>query len=387
MLHYRYVALILATAAFALCFALWGLIAPLAPLFRGIHSLSATETGILIAVPVILGSLARIPVGLLTDRYGGRVVFTTLCLFLLIPAVALGFANSYAMLLFLGFWLGMAGSSFAIGIPYVARWFPSAGQGLALGIYGMGNIGTALSNFLAPLVAAAYGWPLAFWLFLPALLLMAALFWLFGREAGVLGQTRPLGERLRILGHPLVWILTLFYFITFGGFVALSIYLPTFLVDVYGLINTDAGARAAGFVVVATLARPLGGLLADRWGGTGVLTWVFVAIAILAIVLAFGPGLWLTSVAFLGIAAALGIGNGAVFKLVAQYYAAEAGTVAGMVGAGGGLGGFFPPILMGLVKDMTGSFAIGFMLLSEFALAALILNLLILERKAGTFIH
>ncbi|MCL5960192.1 MAG: MFS transporter [Chloroflexi bacterium] len=383
MLHYRNVALALATVAFTLCFAVWGLIAPLAPQFKEMYDLSSTEAGILVAVPVLLGSLARIPVGLLTDRYSARIVFTALLLFLLIPTLLIGFANSYPLLLFWGFWLGTAGSTFAIGVPYVAQWFPPAQQGFALGIYGMGNIGTALSSFLAPMVSTAYSWPTVFWLFLPALLLMAVIFALFGREAAPPAQLEPIGTRLKALTRPLVWILTLFYCITFGGFVALSIYLPTFLVDTFGLMKADAGARTAGFVIVATLTRPVGGLLSDRWGGGRVLTWIFVVIAALAVVLAFGPEMRLATVAFLGIAASLGLGNGAVFKLVSQYYPTEVGTVTGLVGAGGGIGGFFPPIVMGFVRDATGSFAIGFMLLSEFALAALILNLSVIQRKAN----
>lgn len=383
MLLYRNIALALATVAFALCFAVWGLIAPLAPQFREMFDLSATEAGILVAVPVILGSLARIPMGLLTDRYGARVVFTALMLFLSIPVLLIGFADSYATLLFWGFWLGLAGSSFAIGVPYVARWFPPVQQGFALGVYGTGNIGTAISNSLAPILSATYGWPVAFWVFLPALVLMAAFFAILGREAGPIARVEPFGVRLRVLRRPLVWVLTLFYFITFGGFVAFSIYLPTFLVDAFGLARAEAGALAALFVVVATLSRPVGGVLSDRWGGSRVLTWVFIDIAILAVILAFRPELWLTTAVFLGIAIGLGIGNGAVFKLVAELYAGEVGTVTGLVGAGGGLGGFFPPIVMGFVRDVTGSFAIGFMLLSEFALAALFLNLLILEWRAG----
>ena len=387
MLHYRNIALILATVAFTICFAVWGLIAPLAPQFRELYDLSATEVGVLVAVPVLLGSLARIPMGLLTDRYGARLVFTALMLFLLIPVFLVGFANGYYALLFWGFWLGLAGSSFAVGVPYVARWFPPAEQGFALGVYGMGNIGTAVSSFLAPVVSETSGWPTAFWIFIPALLIIAALFALAGREAGPITQVEPFGARLRVLGRPLVWILTLFYFITFGGFVALSIYLPTFLVATFGLMGADAGRRTAGFVVAATLARPLGGLLSDRWGGSRILTWVFVAIVILSIILAFGPDLVIATIVFLCIAVALGIGNGAVFKLVAERFAGEVGTVTGLVGAGGGIGGFFPPIVMGFVEDATHSFAIGFMLLSEFALAALIVNLLVFEKKAGPLMH
>jgi NNP family nitrate/nitrite transporter-like MFS transporter len=181
---------------------------------------------------------------------------------------------------------------------------------------------------------------------------------------------------------PVSWVLALFYFVTFGGFVAISTYLPTLLVGAYGLERADAGARAAGFVALATLARPLGGALADRWGGTPLLNGTFAVAAALAVVLAFEPGMLLITVAFLGIAFALGLGNGAVFKLVAEYFPRETGTVTGLVGAAGGLGGFFPPLVMGAVRDATGSYAIGFMLLSEFALLCLLVNVLVLQRRA-----
>lgn len=381
-LPYSRRALALATLAFALCFAVWGLIAPLAPQFALALSLSATETGLLIAVPVLLGSLARIPAGLLADRYGGSRVFTGLLLFLILPVALIGTATSYGQLLFWGFWLGMAGASFAVGIPYVARWFPPERQGLALGIYGMGNIGTAVAAFTAPWIATRFGWPAAFQAFLPLLALMAALFWVLGREAPrPAGPPASLSSQLGLLRtQPLTWALSLFYFGTFGGFVALSIYLPTFLVQAYGLALPDAAARAAGFVVLATLARPVGGLLSDRVGGARVLDAVFPTVALLGVLLATQPGMLPLTVAFLGIAAALGLGNGAVFKLVAERFPQNTGAVSGLVGAAGGLGGFFPPILMGLIRDLTGGYALGFLLLAAFALVNLAVNLLVLQR-------
>ena len=381
-------ALILATLAFTLCFAVWGLISPLAPLFRDLYRLSATQVGLLVAVPVLLGSLARIPLGMATDRYGGRLVFTALLLAVVAPVAVVGFTRSYAAILAASLFLGLAGASFAVGVPFTARWFPPARQGFALGIYGVGNVGTAIAGFVAPRVAAGVGWPFAFWIFLPALLAMALLFWLVGRDApGFVPRTEGLAARFAVFRRePVSWVLALFYFVTFGGFVAISIYLPTLLVGEYGLDPVDAGTRAAGFVILATATRPLGGALADRWGGTAILDGVFLTVAALAIVLAFRPGILAITVAFLGIACALGLGNGAVFKLVAEYFPRETGAVTGLVGAAGGLGGFFPPLLMGAVRDLTGSYAIGFMLLSEFALGALIVNLLALQRRASLLV-
>jgi MFS transporter, NNP family, nitrate/nitrite transporter len=379
-------ALALATCAFLVCFAAWGLLSPLAPYFRDLYRLSATQVGLLVAVPVLLGSLARIPLGILTDRYGGRLVFTLLMLVVLVPLALAGFTRSYEGLLAVSFFLGLAGASFAVGVPFVARWYPPSSQGFALGIYGVGNAGTALAAIVAPRVAESYGWPVAFWVFIPVVLAMAALFWVFGRDApGRVAVTGSLGERFAVFRRePVSLVLALFYFVTFGGFVALGAYLPTLLVGEYGLDRVDAASRTAGFIAMATLARPLGGYLADRIGGTAILNGVFAGVALLAVVLAFQPGMIAITIAFLGIALGLGLGNGAVFKLVSAYFPRETGTVTGLVGAAGGLGGFFPPLLMGAVRDATGSYAIGFMLLSEFALVCLIVNLLALQSRAAS---
>jgi MFS transporter, NNP family, nitrate/nitrite transporter len=377
-------ALVLATLAFTMCFAAWGLIAPLAPLFRDLYGLSGTEVGLLIAVPVILGSVARIPLGLLTDRYGGRLMFPLLLLVACVPLALAGFATSYATLLGVSFLLGLAGASFAVGVPFVVRWFPPERRGFALGVYGMGNIGTALAGLVAPRVAVGVGWPVAFWLWLPLLVGMAAIFWLVARDApGFAPVTTPIGQRFAVFRRePLTWVLALFYFVTFGGFVAIANYLPTLLVSTYGLEPADAAARASGFVILATLARPLGGVLADRWGGARILNAVFVLVAGFAVLLAFGPGIGVSTLGFLGSACMLGLGNGAVFQLVAVHFPREAGVVTGLVGAAGGLGGFFPPLLMGFVRDVTGAYSIGFMLLSEFGLVCLLVNVLVLQQRA-----
>jgi len=377
-----WVALALATFSMTVGFAVWSLLSPLGPLFRQQWGLSATETGVLVAVPVVLGSIARIPLGIVTDRFGGRPVLTVFLYVLAVPLVLAGLAGGFWSLLGVAFVLGVAGAVFAIGVPFVARWFPPERQGMALGIYGMGNIGTAVAALVAPPVAGAFGWPFAFWVFVPVVLAMGTFVLLFARDAPGVRPSVTLAQRLAPLRRPMAWLLSLFYFLTFGGFVAISVYLPTFLVDAFGLERGDAAARAAGFAVLATLTRPVGGALADRWGGAPVLNATFLIVALLPIILAFQPGIVLITVAFLGMAAALGLGNGAVFKLVAETFPRETGTVTGLVGAAGGLGGFFPPILMGLVRDATGAYAIGFMLLSELALGCLIVNLLVMQRRA-----
>ncbi len=382
-------ALVLATLAFTLSFAVWGSVAPLAPMFRQIYHLSATGVGFLIAVPVLLGSLMRIPFGVLTDRYGGRVMFPLLLAALVPSALVMGMVGSFAALIATMFFLGVAGASFAIGIPFVSGWFAPRRQGFALGVYGAGNIGTAIAAKLGPYMAARYGLAWAYWVYVPALLALAATFWLVGRDAPARSRSQvPMLHRLAVLrDRPFTWVPILFYFVTFGGFVAIGSFLPTFLVSQYGLTIGDAGTRTAGFILLATLARPVGGSLADRWGAAPTLNLAFLVVALFAIVLAFEATMGPITVAFLGVAFALGLGNGAVFKLVADEFPRQTGVVGGLVGAAGGLGGFFPPLVMGFVKDSTGSYAIGFMLLSEFALGCLVVNVLALQKGASNLMR
>ncbi len=378
-------ALVLATAALVVSFIAWGSLSPLAPLFRRMYGLPETHVGMLVAAPVLMGALGRIPLGLLTDRFGGRKVFTALLLVSIGPVALVTMTGSWTSLVGAGLLLGIAGAAFAVGVPFVAQWFPPERRGLALGIYGMGNAGTAVAGFSAPIIAEAIGWRGYFWLLVPLLAITALCFWSFGRDAvPPKPATQSVAQQFKIFRtRPVAWILALFYFVTFGGFVAIGSYLPTFLVGEFKLDFQNAAARAAGFMALATLSRPLGGFLSDRRGGAVVLNGAFAGIAVLAILLAFEPGIVLVTVGFLGIALLLGLGNGAVFKLVADLFPGEAGIVTGVVGAAGALGGFFPPLLMGVVKDATGSYGIAFMLLSEFSLACVVINLLVLQQHAG----
>jgi NNP family nitrate/nitrite transporter-like MFS transporter len=378
--------LFLATLAFAVAFVAWSLISPLASQIQADLGLDNTATSVLIAVPVLLGSLLRIPMGLLTDRFGGRKVYTALLLFTLLPVAFMGIANSFWTYVLGGLFLGTAGASFAVGVPFVSRWFSPDKQGLALGIYGMGNIGTAVAVFSMPALVTVLGSrQSAFWFYLIPVALMAAIFWLFARDAPGLVKPKSLNDSVTVLRtERMAWVLSLFYFLTFGGFVAIANYLPKLLVDWYHLDKGDAGLRAAGFTVVATLARPVGGWLADKIGGNQVLTAVFSFGPIGALALAWvagSPNMVLSTILFLATALGLGLGNGAVFKLVAQYFPKNTGLVTGIAGCAGGLGGFFPPLLLGFVKDATGSYALGFVLLALFAFLCLAVVLL-LRRQA-----
>lgn len=357
----------LGTLSFVVCFAAWGLISAFAPRFRETLRLTATQSAFLVAVPVILGSLARIPMGMLTDLYGGRAVFTILLVVSAIPPIWASYAASYSMLLAAAFCLGLAGSSFAVGVGFVSRWYPPQKQGTALGIYGLGNIGQSVVVFLGPVLALTFGWQWVFRGVTVLLLAWAVFFVLFARDSPSRPQPKTLGEMLGLLRRErLAWVLSAFYGLTFGGFVAFSIYLPTLLKDQFHLSPTNAGLRTAGFVVLATVLRPVGGWLSDRIGGAQVLSVVFFGIVPFSLLMAW-PSMTPFTAGALGCAALLGIGNGAVFKLVPQYFAKDTGTVTGLVGAIGGLGGFFPPLLLGICSDNFGIVWPGFVLLSATA--------------------
>lgn len=343
--------LTLGTISFAICFAAWGLISAFAPRFRELFHLTATQTAFLVAVPVLLGALLRIVTGMLADRFGGRSIFSLLLIVVAVPAYLVPMVSSYKLLLYVGFFLGMAGSSFAVGVGFVSRWFPAEKQGGALGIYGLGNIGQSAAVFLGPVLAVAVGWQNIFRGMAVLLIVWGVVFCLVARNSPKTVRPAGISAMLQLLSRErLSWVLSLFYFLTFGGFVAFSIYLPVLLKDQFGLKPADAGFRTAGFVVLATLARPLGGWLADKIGGARVLHVVFLGVVPFALLMSW-PAMLPFTVGALGCAFLLGNGNGAVFKLVPQYFPKEVGTVTGLVGAMGGLGGFFPPLLLGFFRD------------------------------------
>jgi NNP family nitrate/nitrite transporter-like MFS transporter len=368
-------ALAVATFAFTTNFWAWGLLSPLASDYRDALGLSSFQTSAMVAVPVILGSVVRIPIGALTDRFGGRRMFTWLSLFVILPLLFLASFESYPVLLVGGFVLGVSGASFAIGIPFVNAWFPPERRGFALGVYGVGNVGTAIAGFTSPALAETWSRSVPFLVVAAVMAVTAAITWTVGRDApGAEPSTASMGQRLRkALEFHETYDLAALYALTFGGFVAFGVYLPTYLVDVYDLTTADAAARAAGFIMVATFSRPVGGWLADRFGAGHVLLAVFGVVAVGAAVQSIAPAMPVATVAFLSMAAALGVGNGAVFALVGRRSPADrVGAVTGFVGAAGGLGGFFPPLVMGIVYSNTGNYLLGLLLLAGAAVAALI---------------
>jgi MFS transporter, NNP family, nitrate/nitrite transporter len=369
--------LALGTVAFTACFYGWSLLGPLGPDLQDALGLSDVQTSVMVAVPVLLGSLMRIPLGWLTDRRGGRRVFTALMTFTVLPIVALAvWHGSFAPVIAFGFLLGFAGASFAVGVPFVNGWYAAERQGFALGVYGMGMGGTVLAGLTAPKIADRWGLSAPFWV---AAALLAATCAVFAASARDVERTRPAGPAPGIFAALGVfrasgraWALTLFYFLAFGGFVAMFLYLPKLLTGVHHLTKADAGARAAGFALLAVLARPTGGWLSDRVGAGRVLLVCFVGVAVLALVLAAAyTSIVPLTIACLAMAVALGLGTGAVFKLVPEWFPDRVGAVTGVVGAAGGLGGFFPPLVMGVVKSATGGYAVGFILMALVAVACL----------------
>ena len=385
--------LALATVSLAIGFAAWGLISAFAPTFRAQFGLSGQATAFLVAVPVLLGSLARLPIGMLTDRAGGRAVFSGLFLFVAVAAFAVPSAATYDRLLVYAFLLGLAGASFAVGVGFSSRWFPPEQQGTALGIYGLGNMGHSAAVFLGPLVAARYGRDAVFYAIAALSAVWAVLFFATARNAPATVRPASLSAMIAVLTKErLAWALAAFYFLTFGGFVAFSVYLPTLLRDEFHLTAADAGFRTAGFVVLATLMRPLGGVLSDRIGGARVLSGVLAGVVPFALLLMW-PAMLPFTVGALGCAALLGAGNGAVFKLVPQFFPNSIATVTGLVGAIGGLGGFFPPLLLGFFRDRIGVVWPGFGLLALTAAALWVLNARVflprqraVERGGGTLV-
>lgn len=365
--------LALATAAFALTFWAWNLIGPLSRTYSEELGLSPTQTSILVAFPVLVGSLGRIPVGTLTDRYGGRVMFTIICFLSIVPTFLVGISSSsFGMLLLWSFFLGIAGTSFAIGVPFVNAWYRPGRRGFATGVFGAGMGGTALSAFLTPRLVEALGLFTTHLVMCVALAAMGVIMWLFARDAPEWRpQTEPALPRIReSLKLKATWQASALYALVFGGFVALSTYLPTLLSTGYDYVQTEAGMRTAGFAVAAVVARPIGGILSDRIGPVRVCLISFFGTCLFAVLLALQPPAeFPAGFTFVLIAVALGLGTGAVFALVAKLVdPSRVGTVTGLVGAAGGLGGYFPPLLMGVVFQATGAYTLGFVLLALVAL-------------------
>lgn len=380
----RTTALMMATLGFAVNFWAWSLLSPLGPIFVAADIVD--DASLLVAIPVLVGSLGRIIVGALTDRFGGRFMMPTVSLLTIIPVLFLGFVGqyNYATLLVGGFVLGIGGTSFAIGVPYVNSWFPKERRGTATGIYGIGMGGTAIAAFTTvPLFEQ--GTVVPFIVTAAALLVyaLAALALMRNHPEWRPSEQKIIGQLVAVMKLPFTWQACYLYALSFGGYVAFSVYLPTYLMNAYGLDAADASLRMAGFVVAAVVLRPIGGILSDKFNAPFTLLSSYTLVLLCALALATNPRLeGLGTVAFLLMAVGLGAGAGAVFALVAQVSnPSQVGSITGFVGAAGGLGGFIPPLLLGTLWINTEEYRVGLLLL---AAATLLAGLMTIWTARGT---
>lgn len=365
----------LQTANLVVGFMVWVLISSLLPFMREDITIAPEKVAIVTAIPVVLGSILRIPLGYYANVFGARIIFFVSFILLLPPVYYISVASTTLDLIIGGTFLGIGGAVFSVGVTSLPKYYPKEKHGLINGIYGMGNIGTAISTFAAPVLAARFGWTTTVQFYLILLLGFVLLNFFLGDRKEERAKQPIVKQIQSVYKNEKLWFFSLFYFITFGSFVAFTVFLPSFLVDYFALDKVDAGMRTAGFIALATLVRPLGGWLGDKFQPLFLLIGVFIGLTIASIILAFSPDIGLYTFGSLLIALAAGIGNGVIFKLVPFYFSKQAGIVNGIVSMMGGLGGFFPPLLLSSIFSITGSYSIGFMAFSQVSLVSLVLVL------------
>jgi MFS transporter, NNP family, nitrate/nitrite transporter len=404
-------ALLMSTIAFTVCFAVWTIFSIIGVRIKEELGLSETQFGLLVGTPILTGSLVRVALGIWTDRYGGRLVYTATMLAAAVATFLLAFAETYVQMLVAALGVGLAGGSFAVGVAYVSRFFPAERQGTALGIFGVGNVGAAVTKFIAPFALLAWGWQSVALLWSAALVVMALVFWFTTGDDPVIRERRVGGAKPKSLRDefaPLknvqVWRFALYYFFAFGAFVALALWLPRYLIGVYGFDIATAGMIGAAYSVPASIFRAYGGVLSDRIGARTIMYWTFAVSAVATLILSLPPTdyvvhgidgqmvfhLAVGPVAFIAVMFVLGffmsLGKAAVYKHIPAYYPQNVGAVGGLVGMIGGLGGFILPILFGVLNDLTGLWTSCFMLLFVLVVVSLAwMHLAIrkMERKAS----
>lgn len=404
-------ALTASTLAFTVCFAVWTIFSIIGLSIRQELGLNDTQFGILVATPILTGSLSRIFLGIWTDQFGGRRVYAIVMVLTSIAVWLLSTVDTYVMFLVAALGVGLAGGSFAVGIAYVSRWYEKSRQGTALGIFGMGNVGAAVTNFGAPFLLVAFGWAQTAQIYAVILLITAVLFFLFTKEDPATAGRRARREKpksafmqMAPLKRLQVWRFSLYYFFVFGAYVALALWLPRYYVGVYGLDIPTAGMLAAAYALPGSIFRALGGYLSDRFGARAVMYWTFIASAVICFLLSYpstdyvvrgitGPitfNLTIGLPLFVALTVILGffmsLGKAAVYKHIPVYYPDHVGAVGGLVGMIGGLGGFVLPIMFGLMNDFIGVWTSCFMLLFVFvavALAWMHFAIQRMERRAG----
>jgi MFS transporter, NNP family, nitrate/nitrite transporter len=355
---------------FDISFMVWVLLGALANSIVPDFGLSEAERGMMLALPLLGGSLLRLVLGLLTDHIGARHTGILGLVLTIIPLViGWQWADSFETLLLVGLMLGVAGASFAVALPLASRWYPPQYQGMAMGIAGAGNSGTALATLFGPILALSFGWEAVFGLAFIPVLLTLTLFILFAKDSPSQPAPKPLSAYGAVLGMKDTWWFCLFYSVTFGGFVGLAVFLNSFFFVQYQLDRVTAGYFATACVISGSFLRPVGGYLADRFGGIRMLTVLYIGVGAMMLGIATLPPLALGTVfMFLGMGM-LGMGNGSVFQLVPQRFPKEIGVITGIVGAAGGLGGFFLPNLLGSIKQFTGTFSYAFLIFAAVSLA------------------
>ncbi|MDS3899107.1 nitrate/nitrite transporter [Staphylococcus hominis] len=364
--------LTLQTLSLVVGFMAWSIISPLMPYISQDIKINPGQLSIILAIPVILGSILRVPFGYLTNIIGAKWVFFCSFIILLFPIFFLGQAQSPSMLMASGFFLGVGGAIFSVGVTSVPKYFSKDKVGLANGIYGMGNIGTAISSFLAPPIAGIVGWQTTVRSYLIIIAIFAILMFFLG-DAKEPKVKVPLGAQVKDLSSNYkLYYLSLWYFITFGAFVAFGLFLPNYLVNNFGIDKVDAGIRSGVFIALATFLRPVGGILGDKFNAVKVLMIDFVVMIIGAVILGISSHIALFTIGCLTISICAGLGNGLIFKLVPSYFAKESGTANGIVSMMGGLGGFFPPLVITYVTSLIGSSHLAFILLAVFGILAFI---------------
>ncbi|MGX8007028.1 nitrate/nitrite transporter [Staphylococcus epidermidis] len=364
--------LTLQTLSLVAGFMAWSIISPLMPFISQDVDISPGQISVILAIPVILGSVLRVPFGCLTNIVGAKWVFFWSFIVLLLPIFLLGQAQSPGMLMLSGFFLGIGGAIFSVGVTSVPKYFSKDKVGLANGIYGVGNIGTAVSSFCAPVLAGAIGWQNTVRSYLIILSIFAILMFFLGDKnepkvkIPLMAQVKDLSKNYKL------YYLSLWYFITFGAFVAFGIFLPNFLVDHFSIDKVDAGIRSGIFIALATFLRPVGGVIGDKFNAVQALIIDFVIMIIGALILSLSSHIVLFTIGCLAISICAGIGNGLIFKLAPSYFSKEAGSANGIVSMMGGLGGFFPPLVITFVTSITGSSHLAFFFLAIFGVIALI---------------
>lgn len=371
------------TLAFTVCFMVWMMFAVIGIPIKKTLGLNETQFGILIAMPVLTGSLIRLPLGMWTDKFGGRIVFFILMLSTVLPIWLISRATEFWQFLLTGLFVGVAGGSFTVGIAYCARWFPKERQGLAMGIFGAGNTGAAVTKLVAPIIVIGYGWTMVPQVYAVMMLVMAVLFWFFtfSDESHTVSQTVSMREQLAVLKDPKVWKYSQYYSIVFGGYVALALWMTKYYVSEYGFDLKTAALLAAAFSIPGGMLRAIGGYFSDKFGAHTITWWVLWVSLTCLFFLSYPQTdftiqtvngaktfhIGLSAVPFTVIMFTMGIafaiGKASVFKYISDDYSHNIGVVSGIVGLAGGMGGFLMPIMFGALVDLTGIRSSAFMLM------------------------